>query len=119
MNLLDPDEHQFIIYWCREGLECIIPIDKDRYMQDVANVLSDVDTPSYEKELNSEIHMLDLRAQINGHRAYEGYILTTHSIEEDTIRKLFDESPQIIVDLIREKGIKLYGSTGSSRKVIV
>ena len=56
-----------------------------------------------------------LRARVNAQRQYEVYIFETSDLEEDYIRKMFEEDAQVIVDAIRNVGEKIY-SDYSPRK---
>lgn len=103
-------EYKFIVYWCSEGLEAIVPVDMDGgYAMDVARIFSDQE-PTYVKELQQTIFYMKMRAQANSHCYYECYVLTTNDIDEDTLRGCFEDSPQMIVNLIREKGVHLFGT---------
>lgn len=61
-------------------------------------------------------HMI-LRAQANIQRHYEIYLFET-DIDEVSIKELFECTPQVIVDSIREVGSKIYSArmTESERK---
>jgi hypothetical protein len=109
-------EHKFIVMWCEEGLECIVPIDVELIKKYNDNLLiskfADDEEPDDEhvNRLCTTLQLLKFRAQVNSQRNYEIYILdTVNNIDEKYLRELFDDSPQMIVDLIREKGVKIVG----------
>jgi hypothetical protein len=109
----------FIVMWCMEGLESIVPYEKDLEKQVMYERLKSDDPEAcvksqpYKKmiELSQTLEMMQLRAQMNNQRNYEIYALETgDGIDEDTLTRLFDTNPQMIVDLIREKGNRIYGN---------
>ena len=116
--------NKFVIMWCEDGLECIIPIDLaeyKKYKNDcVVARLADEEMPDIPTELKKAedaIRIMELRAQVNSQRFYEIYNLdTTESITKNDLEKLFEESPQMIVNLIREKGVKISGSGRGKNK---
>lgn len=110
-----PDNH-FLVMWCNEGLECVIPFDTGQAMMDklLAN------DNGYEKKLGQQLFIMKIRAQANSQRHYEIYQLNTEAgIDQDTIESMFKDSPQFIVDLIREKGIKLYSDRVIGKPAII
>jgi hypothetical protein len=52
-----------------------------------------------------------MRARFNPQRAYEIWTFNTEaSIDEDTLWEIAQENPQSLVDMIREKGKRLYSN---------
>jgi hypothetical protein len=99
--------NKYIIMWDITGLECVIDItekEKEIVFETLQNKTQCAQT------LNNMIFMLKTRARFNNQRNYEIYILQTSNISKETIEELFDESPQMIVDLIRQKGNPIYKS---------
>jgi len=116
---LDYTTPKFIIMWSQEGLECIIPIDDSQRLQDCVNVLAGEKVKSYEERIGQTLHYMEMRARFNPQRYYEIYLLTTtDGIGEKEIQEMFDDSPQGAVDIIREKGTRLYGERANKRAVI-
>jgi hypothetical protein len=114
---METKEYNFIIMWCSEGLECIIPIDMNTiFLEKMENENACSDT---EHNLNVEINMLMLRARFNTQRYYEIYKLNTVNIDEQHIRNMFDENPQAIVNLIREKGVMIYNDRRYAEKTLI
>jgi len=110
------EENVFIIMWCCEGLECIIPVNPDLESHYHFDVLAGNEDAGKEAgQLGRTLEMLKLRARFNPQRNYEIYLLTTVGISKKELEHLFDVSPQVIVDLIREKGKKLYSDRVSPR----
>jgi hypothetical protein len=105
-------DNNFIIMWCNSGLECVIPVDMDHMSEgaDFLAALGGVEN-TYAKEINKTVFMLKLRAQANTQRHYEIYSLkTSDGITKETLEEIFESTPQMIVDIIREKGVKIYSN---------
>lgn len=52
-----------------------------------------------------------MRARFNPQRAYEIWTFnTTEDLDEDTLWSYADENPQVLVDMIRDRGKKLYAN---------
>lgn len=119
-------DNTFIIMWCDEGLESIVPIHMEewyKYQSDIIINKLAYDNPPKNKHVDNIKHTvcaLQLRAQANFQRNYEIYSLSTSfDIDEEYLRALFDTQPQVIVDLIREKGLHIYGWGKKSKPLII
>ena len=112
-------ENVFIVMWDETGLEGIVPLDlsemseKKQMQRELLVRLTSADgrlpedyaSNPYAKKIGHTLWAMKMRAQANGHRHYEIYILTTSKdITQKVLENLFAENPQAIVDLIREKG---------------
>ncbi len=118
-NLINENENLFIIMWCSEGLECIVPIDQDELVQDTCRILSSDKDLLYTSKLSTLFWSLKLRASMNSQRHYEIYILTTDKdIVKEDLEKMFETTPQMIVNLIRQKGKKFYSDRASEKPKI-
>jgi hypothetical protein len=118
-NKLSPNH--FIIMWCSEGLECVVPYDQSK-LDDGAFMLAKLEgnENKYAKELNRQLFFMNLRARANTQRHYEIYALeTSGGITKETIENMFEETPQIIVDLIREKGRKVFSDRANQSPRII
>jgi hypothetical protein len=96
----------YIFMWCNEGLDSLVPITQ--YEDDML-----IEAIKHGKIMPSKVdHILTymaLRARFNSQRVYEIYAMDCdEDLSEDDLRQCFDDDPQGIVDLIRERGIKLY-----------
>ena len=74
------------------------------------------------KELSKSpvnLQAMTMRARFNPQRNYEIYTFnTTEDFEEEALWKIAEENPQTLVDLIREKGKRLYGaSLGNTARI--
>jgi len=92
----------FIIMWDLTGLECVVDITEDEKTI-VFETLQDKFECSV--KLNHMIAMMLVRARVNSHRNYEIYTLQTSNISKEDLEGLFEDEPQMIVNLIREKNI--------------
>jgi hypothetical protein len=96
----------FLGYWSNEGFESIQDITKHRYA-DVVAALSDT---AASNELNQMISSMQMRARFNPQRAYECYAIeASEGIELQDLQAMAKESPQALVNLFREKGVKIFG----------
>lgn len=58
------------------------------------------------------LQAMTMRARFNPHRNYEIWTFnTTEDFNEEALWEIADENPQTLVDMIRDKGKKLYGAT--------
>jgi hypothetical protein len=96
---------QFVIIWCNEGLEGIIPvsdIEKDVMWRNLKG-------ENAQSTVAQSINIAILRAKYNLQRAYEIYgIEAEEGIEADTIREMFEDAPQQAADTIRRLGHKIH-----------
>ena len=72
------------------------------------------------KEMSRTLFMLKLRAGANTQRHYEIYSLkTSGSITKEELEKMFEDEPQSIVNLIREKGVQIYSNRAPAKPRIL
>ena len=108
--------HQFLIMWCNEGLECCIDIteDEQRRMWDrlKGQPLRETAVPNYN-------HLL-LRARVNSQRHYEVYTCeATDGITAEDIREMFETSPQSAADTIRRLGHCMHSDRATNDRVLI
>ena len=99
--------------WCSEGLELVFNISewhKSKIWYDLRGEKCPHTFPN--------LQLLILRAISNPQRFYEIYTVKTSLTKEDIIEE-FETNPQIIVDLIREKGSKIYSDRKTTKDLIV
>lgn len=105
----------YIVMWDMTGLESVISAD-DLDSQDTFRRLKGEKSSA----LANTLHMMMLRARMNSQRYYEIYsINTTENIDDEGIRKAFDENPQGMADLIRRRGIKIYSDRASEKQQVI
>ena len=104
---------RFLAMWDCNGLEYLCDITDLEHDK----MISDLKCESFKTPFN--LTMLMLRARANSQRSYEIYIFETTDMEYDEVEYCFENDPQVIVNLIRERGNKLYSDyTPSERKKI-
>lgn len=115
-------ENRFIAVWDCNGLENIFDVNKELKAreawekQKLFDVLNEVSTGAYQTTI--PLQLLLLRAKSNLQRSYEIHEFSTTMNIED-VKDIFNNSPQIIVDWIRENGNKIYSDyVGAKQKVI-
>jgi hypothetical protein len=107
--------HNFLVMWCNEGLECVVDLTEDE-QQRAWSALKGKPPVS---QLPS-LHHLILRARYNQQRAYEIYTVeATEGISADDIRDMFENSPQTAADTIRERGNCLHSDRVTDDRVLI
>jgi len=105
--------NKFLAMWDCNGLECLFDItdlEGDNFMSKLKGETSK--TPF-------NLTTMMMRARYNSQRSYEIYIFDTdETMDYDFVRSMFEDSPQIIVDSIREHGRKLYSDYNKQTKAI-
>lgn len=109
----------YLAMWDMYGLECLINVsqyqkDVDDYeKQKVIAILSEIAFPQPPKNV---LPLLLIRARANLQRQYEIYEFTS-TLSEQEIKTTFKESPQVIVDWLRENGHKVYSDYNPHRVI--
>lgn len=108
----------YLIYWCSEGLESVIPIsqyeniDKDNTFR-LLNGEEPIRNP-----VDHFIKMMLMRSRVNQHRHYELYAIDCEEdITSDDLIRMFEEDPQGSADLIRSRGYRLYSDRAQQDRV--
>jgi hypothetical protein len=108
---------KFLLVWDMYGIEAIIDLTLE--MQDEVEYRLK-DTSCDPKNYCNTIDFWMLRARFNPHRNYEIYAITVpEDITREKLAEWFNESPQALADLIRDKGVKLYGLRNNMKPVII
>lgn len=109
----------FLLSWDMHGLESVIDVtewerrseqaDKER----IWGVLSSEDAADpgnpVERNLHQVVTAILLRARVNSQRHYEVYTVHTDAgITANDMKQMFEDSPQAMADLVRERGKKLW-----------
>ncbi len=96
----------FLFSWDMYGLEACIDITNEYEKKAMWNSLQGkVDGG----ELNHIVGAILMRARMNPQRHYEVYTVNiSASVTKDELVKMFEENPQGMADLIRERGNKVY-----------
>lgn len=107
---------EYLIMWDEYGLDSLVDVSGRRSAYNMGVMAG---KPAKELPHLNELQYMHLRARQNGQRCYEIYFLKCdEDILEDDIQHMFDTNPQTIVDLIREKGVKLYSQRNFREPVI-
>lgn len=104
---------KFLLMWDMLGLEYIEDLTSIAEQQTWA-VLKGEEIPKY-----PNLNVLTLRAQANHQRHYEIYVIDVIDITREDLINQFKESPQFIVDLVREKGVQLYSNRANLRERVI
>ena len=108
----------YLVYWCNEGLESVVPITQYEPI-DMENTFRILKNEALVRNpMNGIIQMLMLRGRVNPQRHYELYAIDCEKgITKEDFERWFDDNPQAAVDLIRSKGVKLYSNRAKENKV--
>ena len=111
-------KNAYLIYWCSEGLESVVPISQYEEI-DVENtfrILNDKDP--IRNPINTIIQTMLLRARYNTQRHYELYAIEADpGISGPDIETMFANNPQGAADTIRKIGIKLWSDRALADRV--
>ena len=97
---------KFLALWGTDGLEGLVEISQYENIekQNIFNILAEKSEET--NPLGRLLIMMKLRAQANPQRYCELYAFSS-DINQTDIEILFEKQPQLIVDCIRDSGIKL------------
>lgn len=112
--------HTYVLSWDCTGLESVINISDIEKEQMWSALKETTLNPNKGRpnSVNSIVNMLVLRARFNSQRHYEIYCIdTTDDISERDFRRMFEDNPQAMADLIRDKGRKLYSDRQSGKDI--
>lgn len=104
---------EYILMWDMYGLESIINVTE---MYDDA-IISGLKGERVRH--SNPIQYMILRARYNSQRCYEIYSICSSDITQDDFVRLFKDNPQMIVDIIRERGVKIYSDRQTKEAVII
>lgn len=110
----DSKYHRYVTLFDNEGFESIIDITCDD-MEKMSAALEDREDP--ENEIYSLINTMTLRALFNPHRNPEIWVFWSH-IDEKTLWKVSQETPQQLADLIRKIGVSVTKPKSKKTNVI-
>ena len=108
----------YLVYWCEEGLESIIPITQYEHWdaENTFRILNDQET--VRNPMTGVLQGMLLRARVNSQRHYELYAIDCDaSITKEDLEQMFDDSPQTAAELIRARGHKLYSDRAVADRV--
>ena len=108
----------YIVYWCEEGLESVVPITQYEHI-DAENTFRILNNQEpVRNPVNTIIKHMTLRAQFNSQRHYELYAVDClDNITKQDLETMFEKDPQAAADLIRHRGHKLYSNRSQRDRV--
>jgi hypothetical protein len=113
---------KFIAMWDNTGLECLINVTKheaevESYeKKKMWNVLKDLKLIELKPKL--PLQQMIMRARANSQRHYEIYGFTSHESQK-WVEETFANSPQLIVNWIRENGVQIYSDKVETKDVVI
>ena len=108
----------YVVSWCIEGLEGIIPVTALE-QEEMWAVLKGDKIPDTKRAAKA-VNMMVLRAKFNPQRHYEIYAIETEDgIGEEDLRRLFTESPQYAADLLRERGTQVHSDRAKKKVQVI
>ncbi len=108
----------YLVYWCSEGLESVVPITEYEHIdaENTFRILNDQDP--VRNPINGIIQMMMIRGQVNNQRHYELYAIDCdEGITKEDFEHWFESNPQAAADLVRSKGVKIYGNRAVKNRV--
>jgi len=108
----------YLVYWCEEGLESIIPITQYEHWdaENTFRILNDEEP--VRNPMNGMLQQMLLRARVNSQRHYELYAIDcSNDITKEDLELMFDDSPQAAADLMRERGYKVYSNRANTDRI--
>ena len=108
----------YLVYWCEEGLESIIPITQYEHWdaENTFRILNDEEP--VRNPMNGVLQGMLLRARFNSQRHYELYAIDCNNdITKEDLEQMFEDSPQTAADLIRNRGHKMYSDRANTNRV--
>ena len=101
------------LMWSEQGLESVVVAYDPQWLMDS---LATGKAPN----INSTINQMMLRARFNSQRHYELYAINfDYDVTAEDIWEYYDAGPQAFVDLIRERGHKVYGERAEKDRIII
>lgn len=110
----------YLVYWCEEGLESVVPITEYEPIdaENTFRILNDQEP--VRNPLNNIIQHMILRAQVNSQRHYELYAIDCdNNISKADIEQMFETDPQAAADLFRSRGHKMFCNRAIKNRVVI
>ena len=118
IGIAEDGAHLMLVMWHQYGIEAVVDITKQQKEQ-VFDILA-TGRDSFGSWLNTTVTHMTLRARANDQRNYEIYsIWVDESIGEEDILSAFDENPQNMANLVRERGTEIFKNGRGSQKQVI
>lgn len=112
------DTRLMIVMWDQYGLEAVIDVTEEQKRR-LFNIIKGEDQ-SFMQWLHQTVTYCIMRATVNSHRNYEIYsVRVDPHIDEECVVSLFEQDPQMIVELIRKRGHNLHTASAGHRKQVI
>lgn len=103
----------YVLSWDCTGLEsviCLSDVAKEETWQALTqDHTQDNGGRGRADSVSHIVYRLTMRARFNSQRFYEIYLIDVdESITGDNLKQMFDDAPQVMVDLVRSRGRMLY-----------
>ena len=104
-------KNAYLFSWDCTGVEAVIPITEyEDWLTVNAFAVLEGESPK-PNPLNGTLNAIVMRARFNPHRFYEVYAVDCDpGITEQDWRGMWLASPQLCADMIRKRGVKLWGN---------
>jgi cytidylate kinase len=104
----------WVLSWDQTGLESVVLAYDPEWLMDRLT-----GNDEQHRSVNSTVNSIIMRARFNTHRHYEVYAINfDYDMTEELIRDTFNVDPQCMVDLIRERGHKLWSDRQPAHTLI-
>lgn len=104
----------FVVMWCNEGLECVIPATNPDH-EEIMAILKGVNPDT---SVARTVGMMMMRARFNSHRCYEIYgVAAVDSITKEDIEEMFENAPQEAAETIRRLGNQIYSDRATPSRI--
>jgi 5-formyltetrahydrofolate cyclo-ligase len=125
-----PGMRYYLAMWCSTGFESLVDIgeiwsqEEQESKDQLWDILSSNEDSFKKKPLRNTIarmvSSMKLRARVNSQRNYEIYcFMTDDSIPASELNQLVESDPQLLVDMIRDHGIRIYGHAAAPNQVLI
>jgi hypothetical protein len=103
----------WVLSWDQTGLESVVMVYDPQWLLDS---IATGKPPS----VSHVVSAMMMRARYNSQRHYELYAINfDYDMTESEIREFYNQGPQAFVDLIRERGHKLYSDRMQEDKILI
>jgi hypothetical protein len=96
----------YLACWDEQGLESLTDITEYEHQRLADKLYELVGQEPPRNPLGCLLYAIRLRARFNGHRAYEAYAFKS-DLSSEQITSMFEDNPQLVVDFLRQKGVKI------------
>lgn len=104
----------YLLSWDCYGIETVVNVTE----LDKEAMWAELSDQQLNRGIGSMLHAIMLRARFNPHRHYEIYTVTVdENITEEDLRQMFEDNPQGMAELVRERGRKIFSDRAKTDQV--